>query len=147
MPARPSSNGLRETSPSIARPNAVCSERWIESVRRLLRHERVRLDELVRSAVEQVELEALRRADGGALLVVADEGPGVPPEHHEAVFDPFWQGPTASTHRPGTGIGLSLVAAFTELHRGRYSVKAGPGGGAEFHVWVPLEHETSGDHP
>jgi PAS domain S-box-containing protein len=79
----------------------------------------------------------LEPMDGGALLSVEDDGEGVPHELRHAVFEPFRQGPTASPHSPGTGIGLSLVAKFAELHRGRAWVDERPGGGAAFRVFLP----------
>ena len=75
--------------------------------------------------------------DGGALLTVEDDGPGVPPEIRDEIFEPFRQGPTASSHSPGTGVGLSLVARFAELHNGRAWVEDRPGGGAAFRVFLP----------
>jgi PAS domain S-box-containing protein len=79
----------------------------------------------------------LEPMDGGALLSVEDDGEGVPHELRHAVFEPFRQGPTASPHSPGTGIGLSLVAKFAELHGGRAWVDERPGGGAAFRVFLP----------
>ncbi|MEA2580208.1 MAG: hypothetical protein QOE83_1100 [Actinomycetota bacterium] len=73
----------------------------------------------------------------GALIIVEDEGPGVPEELREAVFDPFRQGPSISSHAPGVGVGLTLVARFAELHGGRAWVEARPGGGASFRVFLP----------
>ncbi len=75
--------------------------------------------------------------DGGLLLVVEDEGPGVPKELREAVFEPFRQGPNPSQHSPGVGVGLSLVGRFAELHGGRAWVEERPGGGASFRVFLP----------
>src|SRR4029079_12078498 len=74
---------------------------------------------------------------GGALVAVEDDGPGVPEELREAIFEPFRQGPSVARHSPGTGIGLSLVAMFTELHGGRAWVEERPGGGASFRVFLP----------
>ena len=76
-------------------------------------------------------------ADGGAEITVEDDGPGVSPELRSEIFEPFRQGPTASPHTPGTGIGLSLVARFAELHGGRAWVGERDGGGAAFHVFLP----------
>jgi PAS domain S-box-containing protein len=78
-----------------------------------------------------------RAHDGGALIIVEDDGPGVAAELREAIFEPFRQGPSSSDHSPGAGVGLALVARFTELHRGRAWVEERPGGGASFHVWLP----------
>ena len=93
-----------------------------------------------------------RAQDGGALITVEDDGPGVPGELHEAVFEPFRQGPSPSSHSPGAGVGLALVGRFAELHRGRAWVEDRPGGGASFHVFLPgaptvadhLQNPTSG---
>jgi PAS domain S-box-containing protein len=78
-----------------------------------------------------------RARDGGALVVVEDDGPGVPEELHAAVFEPFRQGPSRSGHSPGAGVGLALVARFAELHGGRAWVEDRPGGGASFRVFLP----------
>ncbi len=78
-----------------------------------------------------------RAQDGGALIIVEDNGPGVPQELHEAIFEPFRQGPSQSSHSPGVGVGLALVARFAELHGGRAWVQDRPGGGASFHVFLP----------
>lgn len=71
-------------------------------------------------------------------LVVEDEGPGVPPEERERIFEPFRQGAAAPEHSPGVGVGLALVARFAELHGGRAWVEERPGGGASFRVRLPL---------
>jgi signal transduction histidine kinase len=80
----------------------------------------------------------LRAADGRCNLRVADRGPGVPLDQRGRIFEPFQQGGTAPAHRPGTGIGLSLVAAFVALHEGEIRVDDVPGGGAVFDVSIPL---------
>ena len=85
--------------------------------------------------------------DGGALLSVDDDGPGVPPDLREEIFQPFRQGPTASQHSPGTGIGLSLVARFAELHGGRAWVEDRNGGGAAFRVFLPSAPGTEPGAP
>jgi PAS domain S-box-containing protein len=75
--------------------------------------------------------------DGGALISVEDDGPGVPEDLKKVIFEPFRQGPITSPHSPGTGIGLSLVARFAELHGGRAWVEDRVGGGASFRVFIP----------
>ena len=79
-----------------------------------------------------------RPQQGGVLLVVEDDGPGVPEELREEIFEPFRQAPgSSSEHSPGVGIGLSLVRRFAELHGGRAWAEERPGGGAAFHVFLP----------
>jgi signal transduction histidine kinase len=79
--------------------------------------------------------------DGGVAITVEDDGLGVPAEIRGAIFEPFRQGPTASPHAPGTGIGLSLVARFAQLHGGRAWVDERAGGGAAFHVFLPGQRD------
>jgi signal transduction histidine kinase len=93
----------------------------------------------------------VRPEGDGILIAVEDDGPGVPEELREAIFEPFRQGPTTSPHSPGTGIGLSLVGRFAALHGGRAWVEEREGGGASFRVFLPagkpLEPERSEERP
>jgi PAS domain S-box-containing protein len=83
----------------------------------------------------------------GALIVVADDGPGVPAEERERIFEPFRQG---TDHASGAGVGLALVARFAELHDGRAWVEDRPRGGASFNVFLsadPAASRIGRDHP
>ncbi len=82
--------------------------------------------------------------DGGALISVDDEGAGVPDDLKEKIFVPFSRGPEAAD-LPGSGIGLSLVARFAELHGGRAWVEDRPGRGASFRVFLPDAPDSSDD--
>jgi len=75
----------------------------------------------------------------GALIVVEDDGPGVPEDERERIFEPFLQGSSPADHSPGVGVGLTLVARFAELHGGRAWVQDRPGGGASFRVYLSGE--------
>ena len=78
-------------------------------------------------------------ADDELCLEVDDEGPGVPPEERELVFDRFARGRAASARggSEGTGLGLALVAQHVTAHRGRVWIADRPGGGARFCVVLP----------
>jgi signal transduction histidine kinase len=73
-------------------------------------------------------------ANGGVVVGVDDNGPGVPDDLKRSIFEPFHRGVTTAE---GSGIGLSLVTRFTELHGGRTWVEDRVGGGAAFRVWLP----------
>jgi PAS domain S-box-containing protein len=74
-----------------------------------------------------------RRGPNGVLLCVEDGGPGVPDALKTELFQPFRRGDHQAAS-PGSGIGLSLVARFAELHGGRAWVEDRIGGGASFRV-------------
>jgi len=83
-----------------------------------------------------VRVAVASRGGQGVLITVEDDGPGVPDDLKEAIFQPFRRGPDEQDS-PGVGIGLSLVAKFADLHAGRAWVEDRPGGGASFHVFLP----------
>lgn len=72
-----------------------------------------------------------------AQIRVCDEGPGVPPDQLEAIFEPFHRAPAAASV-PGVGLGLGIVRQIAERHGGRVHVESVPGAGATFVVQVPL---------
>jgi PAS domain S-box-containing protein len=76
------------------------------------------------------------RVDDGVILRVEDDGPGVPAEERDRLFEPFERG-ERSAPSPGLGVGLSLVARFAEAHGGRSWVEDRVGGGASFRVLFP----------
>jgi two-component system, OmpR family, sensor kinase len=85
-----------------------------------------------------------RVQDGQICLWVHDQGPGVPPDDTERIFERFVKGP----HRPeGRGLGLSIVSAIAQAHGGRARVAPGTVG-ARFEIRIPLatlpEPDTAG---
>jgi signal transduction histidine kinase len=101
------------------------------------------VENLVANALRHTEVQAqvwvhAEARDGGVLIRVDDDGPGIPPELQDEVFEPFRQAPgSAAGHSPGVGIGLSLVRRFAELHDGRAWVEDREGGGSSFRVLLP----------
>ena len=67
---------------------------------------------------------------------VSDEGPGVPPDERERIFEEFVRGGSRSD-TPGTGLGLAIVRAHVAVHGGSVWVEDAPGGGARFVVHLP----------
>jgi PAS domain S-box-containing protein len=90
---------------------------------------------------------AIRRAEGGLLLIVEDAGPGVPEACRTQVFEPFKQLGQPSPQSLGVGIGLALVARFAELHGGRAWVEERVGGGASFRVFLLATDATDEPEP
>ncbi|MEJ5357539.1 MAG: sensor histidine kinase [Desulfobacterales bacterium] len=78
---------------------------------------------------------------GEVRSVVSDNGPGIPPEDREAVFEPFYQVRRGGRGgRPaGTGLGLAIVRRILEHHGGWIRAESGPEGGAAFHFGLPLQ--------
>ena len=90
-----------------------------------------------------VELRLSTPAEGGALLEVADRGPGVSPGDREKVFRRFARAGDA-TAVPGLGLGLAFVAEIVAWHGGRVEVHDNPGGGSVFRVLLPAPPAAKG---
>jgi signal transduction histidine kinase len=75
-----------------------------------------------------------------AVLEVADDGPGIPPELRDQVFDRFVRGdgPADVAAGTGTGLGLAIVRAVATSHGGGVEAAAAPSGGALIRVRLPL---------
>jgi two-component system OmpR family sensor kinase len=79
-----------------------------------------------------------------AVVEVIDDGPGLPPEEAERVFERFYRADPSRTRAAGgtapggTGLGLSIVAALVAAHGGQVQLDTAPGRGATFRVILPL---------
>jgi len=69
------------------------------------------------------------------VLRVDDEGPGIPAEHRERVFDRFWRGTSGGSS--GSGLGLAIAAWIVDRHKGSIKVTDAEAGGARFEVRLP----------
>jgi len=77
----------------------------------------------------------------GVWLTVADNGPGIPEEERERVFERFYRPPGQPT--PGSGLGLSIVKQVASLHRAEIRIEAPASGqGAVFRVRFPVPREA-----
>ncbi|MGO8928561.1 MAG: sensor histidine kinase [Limisphaerales bacterium] len=77
--------------------------------------------------------------DGKAVLEVADNGVGIPPEALPRIFDRFFRVDQArSRELGGAGLGLSIVKAICTAHHGRVEAISPPGQGSRFRVELPL---------
>lgn len=89
-----------------------------------------------------LEIEAARSHDDEFMLSVADRGPGIPPEELEAIFEAFVQSSQTKDGSGGTGLGLAICRKIVDAHGGRISAENRPGGGAIFHIVLPLRAAT-----
>jgi len=83
---------------------------------------------LIEGGTLWIETEAI---DGSARVVFRDDGPGIPAEILDRIFQPF-----ITSKKSGTGLGLSLAAHIIEAHNGRISAENQPDGGARFTIEI-----------
>ncbi|MFO1518071.1 MAG: ATP-binding protein [bacterium] len=85
--------------------------------------------------VESPELNVEVKDDPQAVLfLVEDNGPGIPPAHHEKIFDLFYR---LRPERPGSGIGLAAVKRILTQGKGKVWVESEEGKGARFFFTLP----------
>ena len=86
----------------------------------------------------------LAQRDGRATLSIADQGPGIAPEHRERIFHRFFRIDEArSRDHGGAGLGLAIAKWAVDVHGGTISVHEPAGGGAEFRIELPLAEPTT----
>jgi len=72
-------------------------------------------------------------ASNGGWVQIVDSGPGIAPEIRERILEPFF----TTKGKEGTGLGLSMVYAFTQRYQGKLSIDSEPGSGMTFTMWFP----------
>jgi PAS domain S-box-containing protein len=78
--------------------------------------------------------------DGFLEFFVKDTGIGIPPEHHEKIFERFFQVDNLISRKfGGTGLGLSICKAYVELLGGKIWVSSHPGKGTDFRFTIPYK--------
>jgi len=130
-----------------------------------IRHEVSKLDEEVTldaDKIKQVLRNLLNNAvkfspEGGTIVVavcrvgssvrvsVCDQGPGIPQDELEVVFDKFIQSSKTKTGAGGTGLGLAICHEIVAAHKGRIWAENRPEGGAVFSFEIPLSIDTHMD--
>jgi signal transduction histidine kinase len=99
------------------------------------------LDNAIRHTPQRSCVELTLREEGGeAIVEVGDDGPGVPAEMRDQVFDRFVRGsgPADTSRGTGTGLGLAIVSAVAESHGGSVEAAESKHGGALFAARIPL---------
>jgi len=83
-----------------------------------------------------------RAERGGVRLVFHDDGPAIPPDALERIFDPFHDGRRGVT----TGMGLSLAQGIVRGHGGKIAAASSPQEGTRFAVWLPARTKHGSDN-
>ena len=83
------------------------------------------------------DVTADRTGNDEVRISVSDEGPGVPPDEIESIFEPFVQSSKTDDKSGGTGLGLSIVRRIVELHGGRIVARNLEPHGTIFDVTLP----------
>lgn len=75
----------------------------------------------------------------GVMVKVKDDGPGIPEEEHQRIFESFYQVSMGlNKNYPGSGLGLALVKKIVNLYNGWVNVHSSPGRGSVFSVFLPV---------
>jgi PAS domain S-box-containing protein len=85
----------------------------------------------------RIELIA-RRAGEQVRVEVRDNGPGIPPEQQQQIFEAFFRVAQTGNAAEGTGLGLAITARLVELHGSKLEIESKPGEGTCFHFFLPL---------
>jgi signal transduction histidine kinase len=94
------------------------------------------------SAGPGVELRTAPRKDGGAIIVVHDQGAGIDPAILPRVFEPYF-----TTRRAGTGLGLAIARNIIEGLGGTITIRSEPSAGTELCIELPPHAPTAPGHP
>ena len=85
----------------------------------------------------RIELTA-RLVDDQVRVEVRDNGPGIPPEQQQRIFEAFFRLTESGSATEGTGLGLAITALLVELHGSKLGIESQPGKGACFYFSLPL---------
>ena len=89
---------------------------------------------------------AARAVGAEVEISVSDNGPGIPPDQLERIFERFTRGDAGLTQRVGgTGLGLAISKSLVELHGGSIRAESTVGAGSTFHVRLPVATAAAAD--
>jgi signal transduction histidine kinase len=110
----------------------------------------VLIDNAFRHSPEDGRVTVTAGLAGGRAAVVSvdDQGPGVPADSREAIFEPFARLPGSRTRADaGSGLGLAIARRLAELHGGTLVATEAPGGGARFVLSLRSEGRADSERP
>ncbi len=134
---------LREVVAQMTRDGRAVDLHVEEDLTLPLRREGMRrcLTNLIANAQRHGQHVAVRAGRRKNLVEVTidDDGPGIPPEHHDDVFKPFFR--LEGSRNPATGgigLGLTIARDVARSHGGDVSLEPAPGGGLRARIWLPV---------
>jgi len=114
----------------------------VEADRAVLREAFINLlDNAIKYSPDGARIAVRLHGDGGGMACVdiSDQGPGIPPEHQERIFERFYRIDKArSRDMGGAGLGLAIAKWAIDAHGGSIHVESRPGEGSTFRVTLPL---------
>ena len=136
---------LEELAP-LLRKRAITVHRNVPDTPSVIRADSVRMMQVFRNLLSnaikfspkggRVDLDVTRTGERVS-IAVRDQGPGVPPDELETIFDKFVQSSRTKNGEGGTGLGLAICSTMVTAHKGRIWVENNVGGGACFRVELP----------
>lgn len=98
---------------------------------------------VLRASLEAIEQDPGFAGDAptptpAVVIDVVDDGPGVPPDLSDRIFNPFF-----TTKTTGTGLGLPIVRKIVDAHDGRIDLTSEPGRGTRFRITLPVSSKSS----
>ncbi len=83
----------------------------------------------------RIRVKVGRNSEGEGVVEVEDDGPGIPAEERDRVFDRFYRASAGTA--PGAGLGLAIARSAVEASGGRLDYEPAPGGGSRFRITIP----------
>jgi signal transduction histidine kinase len=131
-----------QSNSSLSVQASITPARVTGDARQLARMVRNLVDNAARHAARIVELRC-ELQEGVAVIRVADDGPGIPPEQWARVFDRFVRlDASRARDAGGSGLGLAIVAEIVAAHHGTVQITDRSGGGACFTVTLPADVDS-----